>query len=190
MFSNVVLNVFKKPANTGRISKPDGIADMYNADQTSHVEFSLRIESGIITDCRFRAQANPYIIAICSTITTMVKGKMLATIFLDPYTVKETLGDHTETDIMFCIDCVRLAIQDYKDKLEKTNKTSKKEETTIEPAVLEDIVEETPTESEENVSVDNADEAPTQTENNDFLDFEDDELTDEDFGFFDFDDEE
>ena len=189
MYSNIVLNILKKPANTGRISKPDGIADMYNADQTSHVEFSLRIESGIITDCKFRAQANPYIIAICSTITTMVKGKMLTTVFLDPFNVKETLGDHTETDIMFCIECLRLAIQDYREKLEKTNKTSKKEEIALKTTELEDVAEAS-TVSKEDVGEDNANELPAETENDDFLDFDDDELTDEDFGFFDFDDEE
>lgn len=122
MYSNVVLKVFGNPKNTGRISKPDGIADLYNADQTAHVEFSLRIESGIITDCKFRAQANPYIVAICSTITEMVKGKMVAMVFLDPYTVKTQLGDESPVDIDFCIECVKDAIDNYKEKLEKSNK--------------------------------------------------------------------
>ena len=122
MYSNAVLRIFNNPENTGRISKPDGIADIYNADRTAHVEFSLRVESGIITDCKFRAQANPYIIAICSTITTMVKGKMCAMVFLDPYGIKEQLGDHADIDIMYCIDCLKLAIDDYKERLAKENK--------------------------------------------------------------------
>ena len=122
MYSNVVLRVFDNPKNIGRISKPDGIADLYNADQTAHVEFSLRIESGIITECRFRAQANPYIIAVCSTITEMVKGKMVAMLFLDPYTIKTELGDESPVDIDFCIECVKDAIDNYKEKLEKSNK--------------------------------------------------------------------
>ena len=122
MYSNVVLNVFNNPKNTGRISKPDGIADCYNEDNTAHVEFSLRIESGIITDCKFRAQANPYIVAICSTITTMLKGKMSAMIFLDPYSIKKELGDETPIDIGFCINCVKMAVDDYKEKLAKNNK--------------------------------------------------------------------
>ena len=124
MFSNIVLNIFENPKNTGRISKPDGIADVYNEDLTANVEFSLRIVSGIITDCKFRAQANPYIIAICSTITEMVKGKMVDMIFLDPYGVKNQLGDDQPIDIMFCIDCVKMAIDDYKAKLEKAKKDS------------------------------------------------------------------
>ena len=122
MYSKIVLNVFNNPKNAGRISKPDGIADVFNADQTAHVEFSLRIETGIITDCKFRAQANPYIVAICSTITEMVKGKMVAMLFLDPYSIKTQLGDESDYDICFCIDCVKLAVDDYKEKLEKSNK--------------------------------------------------------------------
>ena len=129
MYSNIVLNILNNPKNAGRISKPDGIADLYNDNKTAHVEFSLRIESGIITDCKFRAQANPYIIAICSTMTNMVKGKMCSMVFLDPYSIKTELGDEPDIDIMFCIDCFKLALQDYKEKLEKTVKQDKKPST-------------------------------------------------------------
>ena len=156
MYSKIVLNVFSNPKNIGRISKPDGIADLYNETTTAHVEFSLRIDSGVIVDCKFRAQANPYIVAICSTMTTMVKGKMCSMVFLDPYSIKKELGDETDIDIMFCIDCFKMAIQDYKDKLEKEGKQSKKQETetTIEPIkeeIVDDSVNEEPMETVEEV---------------------------------------
>lgn len=122
MYNNAILNLFNNPKNAGRISKPDGIAEMYNEDQTAHVEFSLRVDTGIIVDCKFRAQANPYFIAICSTITNMVKGKMVSMFFLDPYSIKKELLLDDDVNIDFCIECVRLAIQDYRDKLGKTNK--------------------------------------------------------------------
>lgn len=139
-YSQTVINLFNNPKNSGRISKPDGIADCYNEDNTAHVEFSLRIESGIITNCQFRAQANPYIVAICSTITQMMKGKMVSMVFLDPYSIKKELGDESPIDITFCIDCVKLAIDDYKEKLEKENKQNKKEKTeeTETPALEQD----------------------------------------------------
>ena len=79
----------------------------YNEDGSANVEFSLRIEDSVITDCKFRAQANPYIIAICATITELLKGKIVTEVFLDPYTIKTTLGDDQDIDIDFCIDCVR-----------------------------------------------------------------------------------
>ena len=123
MYSNIVLRLFNNPANAGRISKPDGIADIYNFNETAHIEFSLRVENDIITDCKFRAQANPYIIAICSTITSMVKGKMISMIFLDPYGVEEQLGEHADQDIMFCIDCLKSAIDDYRIKAQKKGQT-------------------------------------------------------------------
>ena len=127
MLSNNVLKIFNNPKNSGRISKPDGIADCYNDEGTAHVEFSLRIEGGIITNCQFRAQASPYLIAICSTITQMLKGKMVSMVFLDPYSIKKELGDESACDIGFCIDCVKMAIDDYKEKLEKDNKQKKNE---------------------------------------------------------------
>jgi len=147
MYSNIVLRVFNNPANAGRISKPDGIADLYNKQETAHIEFSIRVQTGIITDCKFRAQANPYITAICSTITNMVKGKMVAMVFLDPYSIKEQLGDHADMDIMFCIDCFKMAIDDYKDKLSKQAKQNKsveeQPETVIEPEEVNPVVPET-----------------------------------------------
>ena len=195
MYSKVVLNIFNNPDNAGRISKPDGIADMYNADETAHIEFSLRVESGIITDCHFRAQANPYIIAICSTITKMVKGKMISMVFLDPYSIKDQLGDHLDLDIMFCIDCLKLAINDYKEKLEKDAKTNKKssKEETLDQSSMEQLIQ--PNNKE--VQVNSEDEELTDEDFGFFGDIdieetnqsevkvEEDELTDEDFGFFD-----
>ena len=127
MYSNVVLNLFNNPKNAGRISKPDGIADIYNADKTAHIEFSLRIDAGMIIECKFRAQANPYIVAICSTMTEMVQNKMIEMLFLDPYNIMTTLGDEQPIDINFCIDCMKLAVQDYKEKLEKSRKNKESE---------------------------------------------------------------
>lgn len=165
-YSKTVLNIFNNPKNIGRISKPDGIADCYNEDNTAHVEFSFRIESGVITNCQFRAQANPYVVAICSTITQMLKGKMASMLFLDPYSIKKELGDENPYNIDFCIDCVKMAIDDYKEKLEKENKTNKKDELVLE----ETKVEVAPV-------AENQEEAPSGSEDDDFdfSDFFDDE---------------
>ena len=122
MYSKVILNLFNNPKNPGRISKPDGIATYTNEDGTSHVEFSLRVDTGIIVDCKFRAQANPYIIAVCSQITEMVKGKMISMFYLDPYSIKAELGVDDDIDISFCIECLRLAIEDYKENSHKNTK--------------------------------------------------------------------
>ena len=119
MYSSEVMKAFLNPSNPGRISKPDGIADLYNEEQTAHVEFSLRVESGIITGCKFRAQANPYIVAICSKITEMVTHKMAVMVFLDPYTLKMAIGQDLPINVQFCIDCLKMALDDYKEKLAK-----------------------------------------------------------------------
>lgn len=128
MYSKVVLDVFNSPKNVGRISKPDGIASNYNLDNTANVEFSMRVNAGIIQDCKFRAQANPYIIAICSTITEMIKGKMVSLLFIDPYTVTQNLGADENIDFTFCIDCVKMMIEDYSDRLQKAEKSKQNED--------------------------------------------------------------
>ena len=125
MYNKIILNIFNNPKNAGRLVKPEGIADCYNEDGTIHVEFSLRIENGIIIDSKFRAQANPYYVAVCSVIASMLKGKMVSFVFLDQYSIRKELQDDTDNDIEFCIECVRMAIQDYKEKLEKLEKEEK-----------------------------------------------------------------
>lgn len=175
MFSKAVLNLFNNPKNPGRISKPDGIADCYNADNTAHVEFSLRIDGGVITNCQFRAQANPYIIAICSTITNMVKGKMVSMLFLDPYSIKKELGDESPVDIMFCIDCVKMAVMDYKEKLEKQGKQNKKEIETEDVVTKVETIEEILEEKEEiKDKVETTSDQDDEDDDFDFSDFFDD----------------
>ena len=186
MYSNAVLNLFKNPKNIGRISKPDGIADLYNENNTAHVEFSLRIENGIITESRFRAQANPYIIAICSTITMMLKGKMVSMFFLDPYSIKTELGDESPINIDFCIECVRLAILDYKEKLEKENKPIKKSKENEMSEIETNIIAETEIEQIEE-QTNHAEEVKIEAVSNMLAEKTQDEDDDDDFAdFFDF----
>ena len=52
----------------------------------------------------------------------MVRGKMIAMLFLDPYSIKKELGDESPYDLGFCIDCVKMAVDDYKEKLQKERK--------------------------------------------------------------------
>lgn len=123
MYSKEVLKIFANPLNAGRIVKPEGIAENTNADNTANVEFSLRIESNIITDAKFRAQANPYIIAVCDTIASHVKNKLANVLLLDEQTIKSQLGENEDVSIQFCIDCVKLAVADYVEKMAKSSKT-------------------------------------------------------------------
>lgn len=130
MYSKIILDRFISHKNSGRISKPDGIAVTYNEDTTAHVEFSLRIENEKITLCQFRAQANPYIIAVCSMITDMVVGSDINTVSINAQMVKSALEDDSSVNIDFCIDCFYMAIQDYleeKGVVQKEKKTTKKE---------------------------------------------------------------
>ena len=122
MYSKTVLNLFANPVNAGRIMKPDGIASLSNIEGTANVEFSLRIENDLITACNFRAQANPYIVAICSTITKMVIGKSIDSVMLDQSVVKRNLGEDSDIDITFCIECLDLAIENYIEAREKEGK--------------------------------------------------------------------
>ena len=120
--NNKILNLFNNPTNAGRITKPSGIADNSNLDNTANVEFSIKVENNEIVDIKFRAQANPYIIAVCETIAEMAKHKTLDMLIIDDMLVKTALNDDSDTDINFCIDCVKNAVGDYLEKMAKSNK--------------------------------------------------------------------
>ncbi|MBR1988184.1 MAG: iron-sulfur cluster assembly scaffold protein [Clostridia bacterium] len=140
MYNKIILNKFIEHKNSGRISKPDGIADIYNADETAHVEFSLRIENENIANCQFRAQANPYIIAVCSTIADLVAGSDINEVMVTPQQIKDELQDNSDIDIDFCFDCLRLAIDDYFEsnhKEKKIRKPKKTEESSAEPKLVD-----------------------------------------------------
>ena len=124
MFSNEVLNLFSNPKHAGRIVKPDGIEDLFNQNKSENIEFSLRVENGIITICKFRAQAEPQIIAICETVADMVEGKPSNMILIDTEAVAKKLNVDTES-VNFVVNCVMLALKDYKNKLEKAQKQKK-----------------------------------------------------------------
>jgi len=42
-------------------------------------------------------------------------------VFLDPYTLKMSVGEDAPIDVQFCIDCFKMALDDYKEKLFKAN---------------------------------------------------------------------
>ena len=46
---------------------------------------------------------------------------MAVMVFLDPYTLKLEVGEDLPIDVQFCIDCFRMALNDYKEKLLKLN---------------------------------------------------------------------
>lgn len=121
MFSKEVLNIFSNPVNAGRIKKPDAVEDLFNSNKTAHIEFSMRIENGLIKDCKFRAQAEPDIIAICDTVAGAVLNKPANMILVDAASIAKSLKVNTE-DVRFCIDCAVATLQEYKNKLMKANK--------------------------------------------------------------------
>ncbi len=121
MFSKEVLNLFSNPIHAGKIIKPEGKEDCYNSNKTEHVEFALRIENGIIKECKFRAQAEPQIIACCEKVATLVENKPANMILIDANSVANQLNVDVDS-VNFCINCVTGALNDYKTKLAKAQK--------------------------------------------------------------------
>ena len=78
----------------------------------------MRIENGLIKDCKFRAQAEPDIIAICDTVAGSIVNKPANMILVDATSIAKSLNVDVE-DVRFCIDCAVATLQEYKNKLMK-----------------------------------------------------------------------
>ncbi len=192
MYSKMILNAFLNPKNTGRIMKPDGIASNFDSDNTQNVEFSIRVVDDVILDCQFRAQANPYVVAVCSMMTNMIKGQKVDELKLDVNEIYDKLG--SDCDISFCLDCVNLMIEDYIDKQKKENKVAKTNNDDIpleiKPEIITGEIVNENNETNEVVEEDKTDlDVDNTKEENENLDEKQkvnnevtDDLTDDDFG--------
>ena len=74
MYNEKVIEVFKNPKNVGEIENPDGVGTVGNASCGDIMQITLKIESDIIVDAKFKTFACTPAIATSSTATEMVKG--------------------------------------------------------------------------------------------------------------------
>ena len=75
MFSPQVLDHFENPRNTGELVSPSVKVQVENPVCGDVLEFSLRVEQGIITHARFRARGCVASVACASRLTETVVGK-------------------------------------------------------------------------------------------------------------------
>ncbi|WP_432401104.1 Fe-S cluster assembly scaffold protein NifU [Wukongibacter sp. M2B1] len=75
MYSDKVMEHFMNPRNVGEIENADGIGQVGNAKCGDIMKMYLKIEDGVITDCKFKTFGCGSAIATSSIATEMIIGK-------------------------------------------------------------------------------------------------------------------
>ena len=75
LYTDIVMDHFLNPRNVGEISNADGIGEVGNAKCGDIMKMYLKVEDGIVTDCKFNTFGCGSAIATSSMATELVKGK-------------------------------------------------------------------------------------------------------------------
>ena len=120
MYSEKVMDHFSNPRNVGEIENADGVGTVGNAKCGDIMRIYLKVEDGVITDCKFKTFGCGAAIATSSMATEMVKGKTLKeALALTNAAVAEAL-DGLPPVKMHCSllaeEAVKAAVEDYMKK--------------------------------------------------------------------------
>jgi nitrogen fixation NifU-like protein len=74
-YSEKVMDHFTNPRNVGEIENADGVGTVGNAKCGDIMKMYLKIDGGVITDCKFKTFGCGAAIATSSMATELIKGK-------------------------------------------------------------------------------------------------------------------
>jgi nitrogen fixation NifU-like protein len=75
LYSEKVMDHFTNPRNVGEIPDADGVGEVGNAKCGDIMKMYLKIDNGIVTDCKFKTFGCGAAIATSSAATEMIKGQ-------------------------------------------------------------------------------------------------------------------
>ena len=117
MYTEQVMDHFMHPRNMGEIENADGVGEVGNAKCGDIMKMFLKIDGGVITDCKFKTYGCASAIATSSIATEMIKGhKVEEALALSNKAVVEALGGlpaHKIHCSVLAEEAVKAAIADY-----------------------------------------------------------------------------
>jgi len=120
LYSEKVMDHFMHPRNVGVIDNADGVGEVGNAKCGDIMRIYLKIDDGIITDCKFNTFGCGSAIATSSMATEMIKGKPVEeALQLSNKAVVEALDGLPGNKIHCSVlaeEAVKSAVRDYYDK--------------------------------------------------------------------------
>lgn len=120
LYSEKVMDHFTNPRNVGTIENADGVGEVGNAVCGDIMKIYLKIDKGIITDCKFNTFGCGSAIATSSMATEMIKGKPIdEALKLSNKAVVEALDGlpaHKIHCSVLAEEAVKAALKDYYDR--------------------------------------------------------------------------
>ena len=120
LYSDKVMDHFQNPRNVGEIEDADGIGEVGNAKCGDIMRMYLKINDGIIEDCKFKTFGCGSAIATSSMATELIKGKPIEqALELSNAAVVEALDGLPPQKIHCSVlaeEAVKAALKDYYDK--------------------------------------------------------------------------
>jgi len=117
MYSDIVMEHFANPRNVGEIADADGIGEVGNAKCGDIMKMYIKVESGVISDVKFKTYGCGSAIATSSIATEMVMGKTLdEALLLSNKAVVTALGGLPANKIHCSVlaeQAIKSAIADY-----------------------------------------------------------------------------
>ena len=120
LYSDKVMDHFQYPRNVGKLDDADGIGEVGNAKCGDIMRMYIKVEDGVITDCKFNTFGCGSAIATSSMATELIKGKPVEeALELSNQAVVEALDGLPPQKIHCSVlaeEAVRAAVKDYYDK--------------------------------------------------------------------------
>ena len=120
LYSDKVMDHFQNPRNVGKMDDADGIGEVGNAKCGDIMRMYIKVEDGVITDCKFNTFGGGSANATSSMATELIKGKPVEeALELSNQAVVEALDGLPPQKIHCSVlaeEAVRAAVKDYYDK--------------------------------------------------------------------------
>ncbi len=117
MYTEQVMDHFMHPRNMGEIENADGVGEVGNAKCGDIMKMFLKIDNGVITDCKFKTYGCASAIATSSIATEMIKGHTVQeAVGLSNKAVVEALGGlpaHKIHCSVLAEQAIKAALRDY-----------------------------------------------------------------------------
>ena len=120
MYSDIVMDHFNNPRNTGVIEDADGVGEVGNPVCGDMMTFYIKVKDNVLEDVKFQTFGCVAAIAVSSIVSEMAKGKKLEdALQITRQKVAESLGG-LPPNKLHCsnlgADALALAIKDYQNK--------------------------------------------------------------------------
>ena len=120
LYSDKVMDHFQNPRNVGKLDDADGIGEVGNAKCGDIMRMYIKVNDGVITDCKFNTFGCGSAIATSSMATELIKGKPIEeALQLSNKAVVEALDGlpaHKIHCSVLAEEAVRAAVKDYYDR--------------------------------------------------------------------------